>query len=243
MPPSPRRPSFLAPLAGEQSVGTPAFLRNAAVRKEIRVAFPAAPDEEMLESPPEAVVVPVQYSPETSTIEPVAPLSEARPGAPRTAVPAPYASAPVAPPTEMLARLASAIDQLEQRSLETDANLIQDSVELGIDVARRIVQSELAINPERVFAAVREAVSSVGESKTYDIHLNPDDLEVVRAARSESPLPHGAGIVVRLHSDPELSRGDCQVESENGFAEATLEGRLQRVREALLSAPFEELAP
>ena len=232
-----RRPAFLGELR-ETAPLPPGFLRDTDGLGTIRPAFlPEGVVPDLTSSTDVLAGVTV----EEELLEAAPPVAEPpRTGSPRTAVPV----APPAPPPEaMYSRLAAAIDQLEVRSTEAIDNLAHDAVELGLVVARRIVQAELNINPEAIFGAVREAVASLGESNRFEIRLHPEDIEAVRAARGESsPLPHGSGVSVRLEADPSLIRGDCIIESEHGHVDASLEARIQRVREALLATPLEEIS-
>jgi len=232
-----RRPAFLGELR-EAAPLPPGFLRDTDGMGSIRPAF--LPEGAVYEPPAEAQPL-EEFARDEELLEAAAPIAEPpRTGGPRTAAPIPP---PQPPPEAMYGRLVAAIEQLEARTTETTDGLAHDAVELGMVVARRIIQAELNISPSAVFGAVREAVASLGESSRFEIRLHPDDIEAVRSARGgDSPLPHGGGVSVRIEADPTLMRGDCIIESDQGHADASLEARIQRVREALLATPLEELS-
>lgn len=103
-------------------------------------------------------------------------------------------------------------------------------VSLALDVARQLVRSAVAENPDVLLPAVRELLASEPAlCGSPSLLLHPDDVALV-----ETHL-HGelqaAGWTVR--ADPTVARGGCIASAASGERDATLPTRWTRVVKAL----------
>lgn len=121
---------------------------------------------------------------------------------------------------EHLAAPLAALDEVMERQL----------LALCLELAERILQRQLQLQPEFVETVVRGALEVLGRSESpVCIHVHPEDLEVLELLgfdRGEKPW--------RLQADPNLRRGGCRLETDHGQVDASLETRLVEVRRQLL---------
>lgn len=137
------------------------------------------------------------------------------------------------------ARLAASVERLRSEAERLAERTRADALEIGFQVARRILEMELTASAEALFSLVRSAVRRAGESRTITVRLNPSDKtlidEIGGAVRIDGPLAARMQIV----ADPSLSRGDCVVDTDFGSVDGRLDTRLSQLRRVLDSA-FDE---
>jgi flagellar biosynthesis/type III secretory pathway protein FliH len=105
-------------------------------------------------------------------------------------------------------------------------------VELGVEVARRILGRELQADPSAALVGAREALRVAGPARQLRVRLHP----VVMAQLRERLPELGAqveGRALQLVADPALVPGDVVVETEAGQVDGRLERRLEQFRAAL----------
>ena len=111
---------------------------------------------------------------------------------------------------------------LEQMDDEVEANL----AELTLAIAKQLVRREIKTEPGEIVAIVRQAVSALPVSARHPtIFLHPEDIQLVRSALAINDDDNGW----RLEEDLLLSRGDCKVQTESSYIDATIEARLAAI--------------
>lgn len=117
----------------------------------------------------------------------------------------------------------SAEQQWQQLSLSALNQQQQYICQLVEQVARRVIRSELTINPEQVLAIVEEALQGI-DTRVSELQLfiNPDDKQRL----ADIGITECRGWA--LHADAKLSPGDCRIETETLTLEALTEERLQK---------------
>ncbi|MFK2878579.1 flagellar assembly protein FliH [Rhodanobacter hydrolyticus] len=114
-----------------------------------------------------------------------------------------------------------------------DEQVVQELTRLAMVVASRVVAHELQLSPELVARAVREAANALpAATRELRVHLHPLDLALLQSMGS-------AENHWRLLADPELSRGDCRMESEHSRLDARVETRLAAMVDAVLGEAVE----
>ncbi|MDR2208703.1 MAG: flagellar assembly protein FliH [Azoarcus sp.] len=120
------------------------------------------------------------------------------------------------------------VAQLEQALLSLDAEIAEELMSFAVEFARKIIQHTLAVEPEAVVSAIRAVLQTLPQSRAQ-IHLNPDDIALVRRHLDE--VLDQAGHV--LIEDETVSRGGCRVETPGAQIDATMETRWRRAIESL----------
>ena len=108
-------------------------------------------------------------------------------------------------------------------------------------LARQIVRTELATQPQLVAAVATDALNTLLLSAQHiTLRVHPDDHALVAQGAAEGLAARGA----RLLADASLARGGCLVESDIGVIDATLEARWRRSVAALgCEEPWHAAAP
>jgi flagellar assembly protein FliH len=129
---------------------------------------------------------------------------------------------------ELVARLESICTAAARPLDALDAAVEQELAQLAVLVARRVIAHELAVHPERIAQAVRQAVAALpAATRELRVRLHPDDLALLREL--DAAEPHW-----QLQADPSLERGDCVLESERSRLDARVETRLAAMIDAVL---------
>lgn len=172
----------------------------------------------------------------------------ARTGAPPRGVAGTTANEP-APPApglteirrDAMERLAAAIATLRAHTDRLAEQSRSDSIEIGFQVARKILESELHQNPEAIFSLVRSAVRRAGESRRLAIRVCPDDLALLQSARGQAALDGLGAARIECLADPSLQHGDCVVDADFGRIDGRLTTRLQEIHRAVDAASTEDV--
>lgn len=128
-------------------------------------------------------------------------------------------------------RLKQLVDHLIQPLAQVDAEVERTLVALTIEMARRLVNQQLQLDPALTAAAVREALDALGaEPRGARVQLNPEDAELVRELLVAPDDEPGWRIV----PDATLRRGDCRVLTDSGQVDALLDTREASLARTLL---------
>jgi flagellar biosynthesis/type III secretory pathway protein FliH len=133
---------------------------------------------------------------------------------------------------EALARVAGAVETLRAQSERLAEEARADAIEIGFQVARKILEAELRAGPDALFALVRSAVKRAGESRRVAVRVAPEDAELLRSEAGKDALDGLAAARVEWVADPSLQRGDCVVDTDFGQVDGRLTTRLAELRRA-----------
>ena len=123
-------------------------------------------------------------------------------------------------------QLAALFNALANPVEQLDEELEHSVAELTLAIARQLVRREIKIEPGEIVAVVREAVRALPISaRNPTIYLHPEDMQLVRNALSLGDDENSW----RLEEDLLLTRGDCRVETESSYIDATIEARLSAI--------------
>lgn len=117
---------------------------------------------------------------------------------------------------------------LPQVTRETEKAL----VELALEAAQKIVAG-MPIQPKMVEAVVREALTQVEDSAEITVHLNADDLVLLR--KHQSPILQGSLETgpIRFINSSEVTRGGCTIRTRFGLLDARRETKIDQMRQSL----------
>ncbi|MGQ0529802.1 MAG: FliH/SctL family protein [Panacagrimonas sp.] len=128
-------------------------------------------------------------------------------------------------------RLQQLLRHLAAPVAEVDAQTEQALVALMLELARRLVQQELAADPSKMLGIVRDAVTHLAQpTRTVRVRMHPDDARVVAEHLETETAPEPWSIV----ADRQLMPGDCIVESETARVDARLDTRQAQLAQRLL---------
>ena len=131
---------------------------------------------------------------------------------------------------EALSRVA---DALRSFSLEAERLAEQargDSIEIGFQVASRILETETRSNPEAIFSLVRSALRKAGDSRRVVLRVSPGDAAVLEGSRERIADGALSAARVEISADASLGPGDCLVETDFGQVDGRLATRLAEAK-------------
>jgi flagellar assembly protein FliH len=127
---------------------------------------------------------------------------------------------------QLFAKLQALFNSLAKPVTQLDDELEANIAELTLAIARQLVRREIKIEPGEIVAVVREAVQALPISaRNPTIYLHPEDMQLVRNALSLGEDDKA----YRLEEDLLLTRGDCRVETESSYIDASIEARLSAI--------------
>jgi flagellar assembly protein FliH len=111
-----------------------------------------------------------------------------------------------------------------------DETIASDVLDLALHLARSMVRTAFTVRPELIIPIVREAIDYLPVLQQPAIlALNPEDIEIVRAALSDE-LDKGGWRVV---ADSQVGRGGCKVDTASNQIDAQASARWARLANAL----------
>lgn len=135
------------------------------------------------------------------------------------------------------------IERLECIALQVEtawANLIETHESRIIDLVARavekVVYGQAAVDQDMVKRAIIEALRVVPEPVNVQIAVNPKDYEYIDTIKEDFFSHIKALKDVSVSPDPAIHQGGCNVRTRFGEVDATLESRLEAIRECLLKA-------
>jgi len=97
-------------------------------------------------------------------------------------------------------------------------------------LARQVVRQELLTHPEHVASVARDAIEALLQNARHvRVRVNPDDLSLVAQGAADVLRARGAQLV----ADDAIARGGCEIDSDIGLVDATIEARWRRASAAL----------
>ena len=113
------------------------------------------------------------------------------------------------------------------RGMETEI------IDVAMEIARKVVKEEVALNPAVVERVVKDALRRVSDRSSLRILVNPDDLQHVRDNREEilHAIDGVQGLVI--DGDRRVGPGGCVIETAGGSIDAKIETQLDQAEAAL----------
>ena len=134
---------------------------------------------------------------------------------------------------EALQRVATALETLRAHAERLAQAARSDAIEIGFQVASKILELEVRQNPEALFALVRSALRRAGESRRITLRLAPEDAAKLQATSSGTALEGLSAARLEIVRDASLQPGDCVVDTDFGQVDGRIGTRLAEVRRAV----------
>lgn len=121
------------------------------------------------------------------------------------------------------------LQSLQEPLALVTSQLEQQLQQLTLLLAEKLVCHELTTHPERVLSLIRKAqvLLPISSSKVK-LYVNPEDLEIVRAAQ---PKKSNEDII----ADNSLSRGEVRYETDSSQIDGTLSKRIEALANKVFS--------
>jgi type III secretion protein L len=110
----------------------------------------------------------------------------------------------------------------------------QELVRLSLAVAEKLIGRALELDNELVLYITAQAIESVRHQRELVLRVNPADAELLRSGRKKLLDLVGRTKDLAVREDPEVERGGCIIETENGTVDAQLSTQMRMLETALL---------
>ena len=133
---------------------------------------------------------------------------------------------------EALEKVTAAVETLRAQADHLAEQARCDALEIGFQVARKILETELRQSPDALFALVRSAIRRSGDSRRVAVRLPPEDASLVQTDPGRAALEGLTAARIEFVPDPNLQPGDCVVDTDFGQVDGRLGTRLGELRRA-----------
>ncbi len=130
---------------------------------------------------------------------------------------------------EQITRLAQLVESLVAERARLLADAEEETVELALAIARKVVGDAAAGDPGVILQMVAQAVEVLGSPTSYEVHVNPEDAaatggppERVRGQQRVDARGRRTRGCRRLHGDPRGQPGGCAPRNTTGLDRAGL---------------------
>jgi flagellar assembly protein FliH len=130
--------------------------------------------------------------------------------------------------TPVVERLNASIAEMLSMRPELRRRAEKDAVELSLQIARRILHRELAIDGNALNALARVVFDRLGRSETWQLTVHPQFAEAIRGS-----LPAGSAERVHINADASCAPGTFVVRSEDGSIDASVDNQLVEINRGL----------
>ena len=144
-------------------------------------------------------------------------------------IPSPLPPPAPEPSSQALGRLEAAISTLRLQGERLAEQTRSDALEVGLLVARKILEREISTNLEAMFSLIKSAVKRIGEAHATVVRVSPRDFDRLKQA-ADSALSLGP---IELKADETLEPGDVMVDTEHHTIDGRLKTRLEEIGRAL----------
>jgi flagellar assembly protein FliH len=107
-------------------------------------------------------------------------------------------------------------------------------VELSLNIARRVLYSNLTLDPDFVKLSIKEALKEIPDPVDVTIGVNPEDYNIIEMIKEDFFQRFENLKNITIISDPAIGRGGCTIDSESGGITQSVENRLNILEEQLL---------
>ena len=110
----------------------------------------------------------------------------------------------------------------------------QTAVRLGVAIAEKLLQRQLAARPEFATEMISNALRMAAGQPHLTVYLHPDDLAAWGDRASQIAESLTACADTTLVPDPQAMRGGCRIKTRHGEIDARVETMLHRIAEELV---------
>ena len=131
---------------------------------------------------------------------------------------------------------------LQLAKMEEEISKVQGEMQklimpISLKAAKKIVSSELALQPNAILEIVSNALKSVAQHKRIVIYVNRSDMEILEQDKTKLKAIFESLESLSIRERDDVEQGGCIIETEGGIINARLKDRWRN-----LEAAFEALA-
>ena len=136
---------------------------------------------------------------------------------------------------DMVTRMQSILSEMEGIWKQLIETYEQQMIQLICRVSEKIVFGHIAMDQEVIKRAILQAFQMIPEPVDVTIEVNSEDAEYIETIKEDffsqlKTLKH-----ISVIANPSVTRGGCMVKTLLGEVDATLESRLEAIRETIIN--------
>jgi len=140
-------------------------------------------------------------------------------------------TATVALLTQLVAQLAAPLHEQEQQ-------LELALVDLALDVAKKVIHTEVTQSHQPIIAAITDGIKVLGRNEPITVQLHPQDIESVLSVWPQDQLDKRG---VELEPDLTMTLGSCHIESKMSSVSLALSERIEQVFSDFYARPAPQI--
>ena len=125
----------------------------------------------------------------------------------------------------ILASFTSIVAELTGSRQKLRVEAEEAAVSLALEVARRVLHREVAVDPEAILGLVKAAFQKCDARATQRLRVSPQDAETIREHQARLHFPPGLEIV----ADRNLTRGSAIFETSRGDLDVSVDTQLAEI--------------
>lgn len=110
----------------------------------------------------------------------------------------------------------------------------EEIVSLAFTIAEKVIGYEAKTDDSVIAEMVKRAIESSVSKGQVIIWVNPMDYAVIDCKRDELIKLAGENTVINIIKDNDISMGGCRIDTGLSIVDASIDGQLEKIREALL---------
>ncbi len=138
---------------------------------------------------------------------------------------------------QRIATITESLDEMVALIIQERAELWQsmehEITEFSLDIARKVIKTEISQNPKVLEGVVKDALRRVTDRTSVRILINPDELTHARACREDFMLALDGVRNIEIDADRRIGKGGCTIETTAGSIDAKIDTQIQQVVQAL----------
>ncbi len=135
--------------------------------------------------------------------------------------------------TQLLTALAVAVARVEDLEQEVRGRSAELVITLAQEVARRILQAEIASAPEAFLGLVRATLGELPTAADIVVRVHPDQHAMLEQHRAALQEGREDAARLRVIGDPAIESGGCLVEAPGCLVDATIAVQLEEAARRL----------
>ncbi len=130
---------------------------------------------------------------------------------------------------EMLETMRGLVEMARAERHKIIESAESEIVRLSLNIAERILNAHVALEPATVLDMTRAAITRVVSRETVTVRVNPADIELMREHRERLMAMNDIDNL-RLIEDQRVDRGGVLIETDSGTIDAKISTQLREVR-------------
>jgi flagellar assembly protein FliH len=131
---------------------------------------------------------------------------------------------------DVVQKFAAAVSDLAGTRPEIVRRAEADTVRLAIEIARRVLHREIAVDASSLEALIKAALEKLQSREIYRVRVHPAQEKVLRACLDRT----GRGPSVAVVADPSQPEGTAVFETARGALDASLDTQLAEIERGLV---------